>query len=294
MLDILDNLKKQALLSKLSPANAGKAVTLIFALASVFFAGLIINILLSAPPIVADSHGLKASNTSPDLRWNWFPNVRAPKVEEPKPQQTDEELARATIKAELLGVVITDDVSYATISTSRNPQGVYSVGDSIENNVTLEEIQDYRVILSQRGSRRQIPLKSLDKNARSGSNKSTLIEVDRSQASSQSQSSSGFNLSGLVSTNPVQLPDGGIGLKLGGLSEDLTDLADVREGDVVLAVNGSPVSDLLTNPLLWQQFSRQTNMPITIMRGEEQIELFVNAASLSEKILPRIGAGQVK
>jgi len=296
MLNVLDNFNAQAMLSKISTSKARKSLTAILVIASALVFGVIVKVLLSAPPTIASSNSLKASNTPSNLRWNWFPSVRAPVSEAPKQQVTDEELSRATIKAELLGVVITEDVSYAAISTSKNPQGVYSVGDNIENNVSLEEIQDYRVIISQRGSRRQIPLKSLEKGGKRGAKRNSLIEVGTSSSSTgpSSNSSLGFNLSGLVSTKPIQLPNGSIGLKLDGLSEDLTDLADVQEGDVVLAVNGSPVSELLTNPLLWQQFSRQTNMPITIMRGEEQLELFVNAASLSQKILPRIGAGQVK
>lgn len=268
-----------------------KALTWVLILACALMLVLMMRVILAQPPVIATD--LQIKHTGPALRWNWFPNVRAPVASAPEPEQTDdEELARATIKAELLGVVITETISYAAISTSKNPQGVYSVGDQIENNVTLEDIQDYRVIVSQRGSRRQIPLKALEKGAKrsTAGKRASLIEVE----SSSSQSGSGFNLSGLVSTNPIRLPGGGIGLKLGGLSEDLTDLADVQEGDVVLSVNAVPVSELLTNPLLWQQFSQQTNMPITIRRGDEEIEMFVNAASLSAKILPRIGVGQVK
>lgn len=288
----LDSLQLQSVLKDLRSPKSRQIITAVLCVLSIIIIGLMLKVLLSAPPTVA-TDALQVSNKAPTLRWNWFPAVRQP-VEQPKQEETTEELARATIKAELLGAVLAGDQSYAVISTSRNPQGVYSVGDKIENNVTVEEIQDYRVIISQRGSRRQIPLKSLDKKAgasnSSGNTRNSLIEVNDSPA----QSGSGFNLSGLVSTTPIQLPDGNIGLKLGGLSEDLTDLADVQEGDVVLAVNGTAVSDMLTNPLLWQQFSQQTNMPITIKRGENEIELFVNAASLSQKILPRIGAGLVQ
>ena len=280
-LDRFSQLNASVFWLRFSSAQVGKALTLFFGVASIVVAGLIAWAVLSGPPIVSVS-SLNVSNSAPRPRWNWFSGVAAPREE-----TSLEEFAQATINAELLGVVVTEGLSYAVISTSRNSQALYTVGDSIEDNVTLEEIQDDRVIIAQRGSRRQIPLKSLEKGAR----RTSLLEVG---ASSPVTNAEGFNLSGLVSANPVRLPGGGTGLKLRGLSEDLTDLADVREDDVVAAVNGRPVGDLLTNPLLWQQFSRQTNIPITIRRGEEEIELFVNAASLSAKILPRIGAGQVK
>ena len=290
MLNALNTLSLQSYGAKLSSPGVRKVLTLTLILASLLMLGLIIKLLLSPPPTIAAADSLRVASSAASLRWNWFPAARSNRVVEASKTTTDEHLAKASIKVQLLGVVITDSGSYAAISTSNNRNAVYKVGDSIENNVTLEEIQDYRVVISQRGSRRQIPLKSLDKAGNQRNNKERLIEVNQSR---QSVSSSGFNLSGLVSANPVQLPDGAIGLKLSALSDDLTDLADLQEGDLVLAVNGRAVSELLTNPLLWQQFSQQTNMPITIMRGEQQLELFVNAASLSARILPRIGAGLV-
>lgn len=281
----LKNLNIDSFIAMLNSSKSRMVMTALFTSVSVLLLVFMVKILLVGPPVVAAAP-VKNSSSVASPRWNWFPSVRQA-VEEVVQEKNAEELARATIKAELLGVVITENDSYAAISTTANPQGLYSVGDSIENNVTLEEIQDYRVVISQRGSRRQIPLKSLDA-SRAAEERSSLIEVGPDTGAN-----SGFNLSGLVATTPIQLPNGAIGLKLGGLSEDLTDLADVQEGDVVTAVNGTDISQMLTNPLLWQQFSQQTNMPITILRGDEEIELFVNAASLSQKILPRLGAGQV-
>lgn len=280
----LSSINLSSVLAMLSGAKARKVLCILFILLSVLVLALIIQSVIRPTPIIA-SDALVTPASASNPRWSWFPVVRevAP---EPEPEK-NEELALASIRAELVGVIMTVDASYAAISTSKNPQGLYGIGDEIENNVTLESVEKDRVIISQRGARRQIPLKPLDDSR--NSNQESLIQVN-----SNPQPSSGFNLSGLVSTTPIQLPGGGLGLKLGNLSNDLTDLADVQEDDVVLSVNGTPISEMLTNPLLWQQFSRQTNMPITIMRGDEEIDLFVNAASLSQKILPRIGAGQIQ
>lgn len=225
---------------KLTSARARKVICGLFILLSVIVLLLIVRIALQpAPVFVTDS--LISSARSPAPKWNWFHKVRdaAVEVEDEEEPVDDEDLADASIRAELLGVLIAGEDSYAAISTSRDPKGLYGVGDEIENNVTLEKIEKDRVIISQRGARRQIRLKPLNEKA----NQESLIKVEgRAQPpASSANTDSGFNLSGLVSTTPVRLPEGGIGFKLGGLSSDLTDLADIREDDVVASVNGTSI-----------------------------------------------------
>ena len=245
------------------------------------------------PTAVVSTVNLADQARIENLRWNWFSAPRSQQIERAEETiSADENLANASIRAELLGVIISPWGSYAAISTSARPDGVYAVGDSIENNVTLEAVEQNRVIVSQRGSRRQIPLKPITENGSSAqrSNQSGLLELNEAQAGS----GQGFSLSGLLSAAPEMVPGMGMGLRLGNLSADLADLADVQEGDVLISVNGTAVSDMISNPVMWQQFSQMTSMPVTILRDEEQIELFVNGASLSEKILPQLAAGRVQ
>lgn len=249
--------------------------------------------LLIRPPVEINTSGLVESPRIDNFRWNWFSTPQPEQVQQSQEFGISEEnLANASIRAELLGVVISPWGSYAAISTSANPDGVYGIGDSIENNVTLEAIEPARVIISQQGSRRQIPLNSISEAGSSAqrADQSGLLELNESLAGPEQ----GFNLSGMLSAAPEMVPGVGMGLRLGSLSADLADLADVQEGDVLISVNGSAVSEMMSNPIMWQQFSQMTSMPVTIMRDGEQIELFVNGASLSEKILPQLGAGRVQ
>lgn len=282
---------RDELLALLTSAKARLFVTGLFILLALVALVSMVLVLIS-PPAAINTAGLVEPFRQENLRWSWF---STPVQESPGEQDdagiADENLPNASIRAELLGVVISPWGSYAAISTTANPDGVYAPGDSIENNVTLEAIENNRVIVSQRGSRRQIPLKSI---AEGGSvtqrtNQSGLMELNESAGSAQ-----GFSLSGLLSASPEMVPGIGMGLRLGNLSEDMADLADVQEGDVLIAVNGTAVSDMMSNPVMWQQFSQMTSMPVTIIRNEEQIELFVNGASLSERILPQLGAGRVQ
>jgi len=277
-------------LSIVATTRSRVILTGLFSLASLVILVSMVWVVLQ-PTVVVSSNNLTNQSRIENLRWNWFSAPRSQSVEQiAEVVSADENLANASIRAELLGVVISPWGSYAAISTSARPDGVYAVGDSIENNVTLEAVEQNRVIVSQRGSRRQIPLKSITDNGNSAqrTNQSDLLELDESQAGQ------GFSLSGLLSAAPEMVPGVGMGLRLGDLSADLVDLADVQEGDVLISVNGAAVSDMISNPLMWQQFSQMTSMPVTIVRDEEQIELFVNGASLSEKILPQLGAGRVQ
>lgn len=283
---------REVIVAALTMARLPMLLSWLFSLASLALLASIVFLLIR-PPVEINTSALAEPPHFENFRWNWFSAPQPGQVMQSQESAISEEnLANASIRAELRGVVISPWGSYAAISTSANPDGVYSIGDSIENNVTLEAIEPARVIISQQGSRRQILLKSVTGSGSSaqGMNQSGLLELNEVR----SGSGQGFNLSGLLSAVPEMVPGIGMGLRLGNLSADLADLADVQEGDVLISVNGSAVSDMMSNPVMWQQFSQMSSMPVTIMRDGEQIELFVNGASLSERILPQIGVGRVQ
>jgi len=220
------------------------------------------------------------------VRWNWFATASAP-VEE---VEEEEELAIANINAELLGVVIAGEDSVATITVSRSDAQVFRIGDEIQRNVSLEEVEANRVVISQNGVRRQILLKDITGNAARQGEDDELIRVNNTPANAAGS----FSLPGVGSTTPIQVAGGGMGLRLGEVSADIADLADLQDGDVVLNINGTPVSELFSNPLLWQQFSQETSLPMTVLREGTREEVYVNAASLFEKIIPQLGAGLIQ
>lgn len=261
------------------------ALFVLFMLLALYFVFLTVRTLVFSGPVVFAEVNLPRSSGA-SVRWNWYASASAPE-EAPEEQ---EDLAAASISAELLGVVIAGDDSVATIAVSRKPAQVYRIGDELERNVTLEEVDPTRVVISQSGTRQQILLKDVTGTTRNRSEEDSLIRVN----SAPTQAGVGFSLPGVGSTTPIQVPGEGMGLRLGQVSSDIADLADLQDGDVVLNINGIPVADLFSNPLLWQQFSQETNLPMTVLRDESKEEVYVNAASLFEKIIPQLGAGLIQ
>ena len=69
-------------------------------------------------------------------------------------------------------------------------------------------------------------------------------------------------------------------------------LADIQEGDVVMQVDGLSIQNLLEDPTKWMSYSGSSSLPVTVIRqGQEEI-IYVNAASLSAKMLPKLGLSQ--
>ena len=245
---------------------------------------LILRALFFASPVVFAEVNFQRP-AGANVQWNWYAGAA-----EPEEEVEEEDIADASISAELFGVVIAGEDSIATLTVSRKPAQVYRIGDELDRNVTLEEIEPNRVVISQNGTRRQILLNDITGGAQDSSDKESLIRVNDEPAPARA----GFSLPGVGSTTPIRVEGGGTGLRLSGVSEDIGDLADLRENDVVLDINGTPVADLFTNPLLWQQFSQETNLPMTVLRDGNQEEVYVNAASLFERIIPQLDAGLIQ
>jgi type II secretory pathway component PulC len=87
---------------------------------------------------------------------------------------------------------------------------------------------------------------------------------------------------------PVNIA-GGSGFKMNNLSSDIKMMADIRDGDVVMQVDGLSVQDLMSNPMKLMSYSSATSLPVTVMRNGRQETIYVNAASLSAKMLPTFG-----
>ena len=85
---------------------------------------------------------------------------------------------------------------------------------------------------------------------------------------------------------------GSSGLKMNNISDEIKILADIQDGDVVVKVDGLMVQSLLADPTKWMSYSSASSLPVTVIRqGQEEI-IYVNAASLSAKMLPNLGLNQ--
>jgi type II secretion system protein C len=228
---------------------------------------------------MGDSEAVKpiprTKSTTTSLYWNWFRGSQpVVKVE------VASELENSTLRAKLLGVIISDQLSSATIALNAKPQKVYHVGDKLGFDVTIEEIEPYRIIVKQGGTNKQILMAKAD----------TLIENEESSDSTEGQTADGgFAMANMFGAVPVRMDEYGSGFKLNKLSEEMKMLADLENNDVVVDVGGMGVQELMADPKQWIKYSSESSLPVTVVRDGQPVVVYVNAASLSAKMLPKFG-----
>ncbi|MBC6427648.1 MAG: hypothetical protein GDA55_00145 [Cellvibrionales bacterium] len=268
-------LRQQA--ARLNVAATRRAATGLLLTLALLALGLALTTALAPQPVIRATVQATAPPSPP--RWNWFPTQEAAAEPEPVEITDSSELPLAKIKAELLGVLIAPEGSFAAISTGRNPNGVYGPGDEIQRTVSLQDVHADHVVVDESGRRGRIPIKGLAP----GTKKTDLLKVQPSTPTADGPTS--FNLPRLV-TSPTFVPiaGGGAGLKLSGLSDQLRSMAEVQEGDVVTAVNGLAIRQIMTNNALQRELSQQTSLPITLLRAGQELEIIVNAASLMQNV----------
>ncbi|MGB2466153.1 MAG: type II secretion system protein N, partial [Porticoccaceae bacterium] len=193
------------------------------------------------------------------------------------------ELPEANINAVLLGIMMAGENSLATLKMNGKPEAVYSIGDDLSGGFRLIDIETFRIVVRKNGVTEQVVMKKPE-----GIIETQQLSPAESSAAPGNQPEEGFALANMFGAVPV-MAGGGAGLKLNNLSAELTSVAALQEGDIVVQVDGKSVQDLMANPAQWVNYSTSNSLPVTVMRqGQEEI-IYVNAASLSAKILPNLG-----
>jgi type II secretory pathway component PulC len=211
------------------------------------------------------------------LTFNWFGGEAKPQKEIDL-ANIPENLPMANINAQLLGIVLAGDESTATIKFGGSKEIVHFIGDKIEGQTKIVDIQSYRIVVLQGGVNKQMVMKKPD----------TIIEQTKGSAKSEGSPSSGFAFANMFGAVPV-MAGGSSGFKINDLSAEVQSLADIREGDVVIGVDGASMQDIMADPTRWMKFSASSNLPVTVLRdGQKQI-IYINASSLSAKIMPNLG-----
>jgi type II secretion system protein C len=274
------SIKALQLTKLVSVFSLGSLAQRVIALSNLFLV-LVCAVLLTLVAILyaADEEAVKpvprANPKTVSLRWNWFRGSQP--VEE---VSVVGELENSTLKAKLLGVVISGDISSATLAFNGKPQKVYHVGDRLGSSVTIEEIEPYRIIVKQSGTNKQILMAKSD----------NVIETDQSTGTADGQTADGgFAMANMFGAVPVRVDEYGSGFKLNKLSEEMKMLADLENNDVVVDVGGTGVQELMSDPQQWIKYSAQSSLPVTVIRDGEPVVIYVNAASLSAKMLPKFG-----
>ena len=209
------------------------------------------------------------------LYWNWFSSSSV--VAESSLAEKHGELPEANISAVLLGVMMAGEDSLATLKFSGKPEAVYRIGDDLDSGFRLVDIETFRIVVRKNGVTQQVLMKKPE----------VIIETQQGSPA-ESQPEEGFALANMFGAVPV-IAGSGAGLKLNNLSAELTSLADLQEGDIVVQVDGKPVQDLMANPAQWVSYSSSNSLAVTVMRQGQEETIYVNAASLSAKILPNLG-----
>ena len=215
------------------------------------------------------------------LYWNWFSSSSV--VAEASMVEKHGELPEANMNAVLLGVMMAGEDSLATLKFGGKPEAVYRIGDDLSSGFRLIDIETFRIVVRKNGLTLQVLMKKPE----------GIIETQQSMptdsaAESSGQPQEGFALANMFGAVPV-MAGGGAGLKLNNLSAELSALADLQEGDIVLQIEGKSVQDLMANPAQWASYAASNSLPVKVLRqGQEEI-IYVNAASLSAKILQNLG-----
>jgi type II secretion system protein C len=213
--------------------------------------------------------------SAPALDWNWF---GAEIVAAEEAVQITEQLATANLNARLLGVVLAGESSSATVKVNNSPEAVYQIGDDLGANSTIVDIQPYRIVIDQNGAKKQILLQKPD----------SIIETEQVFSANQVAADNGFALANMFGAVPVKT-DGAAGFKMNNLSDEMKQLADIQEGDVITKVDGVAIQDIMANPQKWMTLSGSSSLPVTVLRQGQQQTIYINAASLSAKMLPNLG-----
>jgi len=223
-----------------------------------------------------------------NLRWTWF-NGTAAAVAASVEQVDLNDLADADIKAKLLGTVLSERTSSATIAFNGRPEKVYHIGDKLGSAIVIKQIQPFRVIVEQNGARRQIKLEKADSVIQTEQTVGNTSGNGFINSSGKKAPDEGFAMANMFGALPVRAGKYGRGFKLNKLSSEMKSFADIEEGDVVVDIGGTDVQSLMANPAEWIKYSGQTSLPVKVIRNGQEVIVNVNAASLSAKMLPKLG-----
>jgi len=252
------------------------------ALAVVALAVAIVAALLRPPVDIQ----LAPQHAQPRLALSWFGAALAP------PSKTDTALEQASINGQLLGVLVAGERSTATLKLQGQTEQVFRLGDTLTSGTRLVAVEHHRVVVEQRGVRRELLLDS-DSLSRNEFSAIESAQYDTAMDPSTAQrDSAALALAGMFRAQPVELDDGGRGLLLSEVGDEMAILTDLQSGDIVVAIeyNGEPysVERLTAEPALWANLALDSELPVTVQRDGSQQTLLINAASLAARVMPNL------
>ena len=151
-------------------------------------------------------NAIEQVRTPAKTNFDWFGDEIKPQKEIDL-SNIPENLPMANIDAQLLGVVIAGDASTATIKFGGSKEAVHFIGDKIEGQTKIVDIQGYRIVVLQDGVNKQMVMKKPD----------TIIQQSKGTAKTAASSDGGFAFANMFGAVPV-MAAGTSGFKLNDLS----------------------------------------------------------------------------
>ena len=188
------------------------------------------------------------------------------------------ELQAAAIDAVVMGVITRGDQARANIAVAGGADAVYSQGDRIAPGVVVERIEAGLVVVRENGELRRIPLRSL---LASGERSLALVAAPPAMAVA------GEGNTGVDMRVTAVITDAGApGLRLDEL--DAVALSSgLIGGDVVLAVDDRPLSELMADGNILTSLSGAGQHRVRVLRdGQEQI-IDIDAATVASWLTRR-------
>ena len=241
--------------------------------------GLTVAVVIEKLDAESEEVAIQQVRSPAKVSFNWF-GAKAVAQKEVDMSNIYDELPTADIDARLLGVVIAGDASSATVKFGGSKEVVHFKGDKLNAKTTIIDIQGYRLVVRQDGVNKQMLMQKPE----SIIEQSTGIGV----ISSSADKASGFSLANMFGAVPVMV-QGSTGFKVNNLSTEMQQLADIQEGDIITQVDGVPINDIIANPAMWLKFSSSTSLPLSVMRDNQMQIIYINASSLSAKMMPNLG-----
>lgn len=213
------------------------------------------------------------------LYWNWYNKTGGSANVAAVTEVQMEELEESQINAVLMGVVISDTLSLATLIVEGNSEAVFHVGDELGAGAEIVEIEHDRVVIEENGRHTQINLKKYNDSVPSG----TIANTQNFAGAQES-----FSLADLFSATPVSGENITSGLEIDSISEEMAMVADLQVGDVIIEIGNYPIEDVMSSPSLWMEFTAEAEVPLLLVRDGESIILNVDVFSLSAQIIPSL------
>ncbi len=170
--------------------------------------------------------------------------------------------------------------SLAIIDTGADGRRTYRTGDTILGSVRIERIESERVVLNRGGRREVLPLEQQQLAGLGDGAPDTSSSDSGGQEAAEGSVDPPDALTDLVRPLPVRDEDGGItGFRLQPTAgSELFEVTDLKEGDIVTAVDGQALRGGATALQALEQLRGSTRVTLTVQRDGQERDVAIKLA----------------